>query len=157
RTLNRLGDVAYEKGDQKATQLYQESLTLSREAGNDWNMAGAMQNHTLRRDSTGTPLGNLLILIGVAKAKNDAQLILKTMMRLASTMVKEEMYADALELYAFLLYHDESPEEIQDEAEQKLYTIQDKVENELREALWERGKNRTLESMLQELEKHSEA
>ncbi|MEL6402739.1 MAG: BREX system ATP-binding domain-containing protein [Chloroflexota bacterium] len=158
RTLNRLGDVAYEKGDQnRATQLYQESLTLSREAGNDWNMAGAMQNRTLRRDSTGTPLGNLLILIGVAKAKDDTQLILKTMMRLASTMVKEEMYADALELYAFLLYHDESPEEIQDEAEQKLYTIQDKIENELREALWERGKNRTLESMLQELEKHSEA
>lgn len=46
-TLNRLGNVAYEQGDEdKANEYYQESINISRDTGNTWTMAGALHYET---------------------------------------------------------------------------------------------------------------
>ncbi|MCB9451522.1 MAG: protein kinase [Anaerolineaceae bacterium] len=43
--LNRMGDAAYELGDlNTAKSYYQESLVLARQAGDEWGLAGSMQN-----------------------------------------------------------------------------------------------------------------
>lgn len=42
-TLNRLGNVAYEQGDEdRANDFFQQSLNLSRSTGDHWTMAGAL-------------------------------------------------------------------------------------------------------------------
>ncbi len=46
-TFNRLGNVAYEQGDEDtANQYFQESINISRNAGNVWKMAGALNYET---------------------------------------------------------------------------------------------------------------
>ena len=42
-TLNRLGNISYELGDEEtANQYFQQSINLSRDAGNQWSMTGAL-------------------------------------------------------------------------------------------------------------------
>lgn len=45
--LNRLGNVAYEQGDEaRANEYFQQSLDLSRNSGDHWTMAGALNYET---------------------------------------------------------------------------------------------------------------
>jgi len=45
--LNRLGNVAYEQGDEAtANDYFQQSIDLSRDSGNTWQMAGALNYET---------------------------------------------------------------------------------------------------------------
>lgn len=45
--LNRLGNVAYEQGDEvQANEYFQQSINLSRDAGNQWTMTGALHYET---------------------------------------------------------------------------------------------------------------
>ena len=152
RTLNRLGDIAYELGDNdKAKQLYQESLQISRQIGEDWGMAGASRRQDADRPATGTSLENLIALLAVAKTANDLETMLKTVMRIARSYITVGADEPALELLAFLLYYENSSEQLLDESEHNIFAVQERLPPDASKRAWEKGKSATLEDVLRGL------
>jgi serine/threonine protein kinase/tetratricopeptide (TPR) repeat protein len=152
RTLNRLGDIAYELGDdEKAKQFYQESLQISRQIGEDWGMAGASRSQIPDRPATGTSLDNLLALLALARTTNDLQATLNTIIRVARVYMNMGAEEPALELLAFLLHYENSSEQLLDEIEQSIFTLQESLPPEASERAWEKGKKDTLENVLKRL------
>ena len=150
--MSRLGDIAYESGEQaKAKELYQESLKISREIGEDWGMAGASRNQTIAAEGTGTSIDNLTALLQVAYQREDTKTMMSTLMRLSRAHIKNGHDATALELLASILHFDETPEKTLDDAEQLVYNLQEKLDKSASEKAWEAGKGRTLKELVEKL------
>jgi eukaryotic-like serine/threonine-protein kinase len=151
RTLSRLGDVAYEMGNQnEAKKLYQDSLNLSREIGGDWAMAGSVRIQTSEtaKVSTSSSLDMLKGLLRVQRRRENTEELFQTLLRLARAYHDDEDYPRALELAAFLIYCQNSPEDIQDEADDLVLRLETAINPNDREKAWETGKNKSLEKTL---------
>jgi tetratricopeptide (TPR) repeat protein len=152
KSLNRLGDIAYEMGEQaKAKELYQESLQLARQIGVDWGMAGAVRTQDNSRPATSSSLDNLKALLALAVTTSNKESQLNTLMRIARVYVREGAEEPALQLFTFLIYYAESPETLQDEAEQAALALQKSLPKEAAERAWERGKAQSLDAVLKDL------
>jgi len=152
RTLSRLGDIAYETGEQdRARTLYQESLQISREIGQDWGMAGASRTQSGTSESTGTSIDNLTALLAVAHQKNDTGAALNTLIRLSRAYIKVGHDATALELLASILHFEETPDELLDDVESMIYSLQERLDKSIADKAWESGKNLTLKEVLEKL------
>ncbi|MEM9955649.1 MAG: protein kinase [Chloroflexota bacterium] len=152
RALNRLGDVAYELGNQdEAKTLYQQSLQLSRETGGDWGMAGASRTQTIESIGTGTSVDNLIALLQATKLKKDTQATLQILLRLSRAYVKDDQEAKALEILATLVNLDDAPDDILDNAEEMVYTLQGRLAESIAEQAWEIGKDRSIEELVNDL------
>jgi tetratricopeptide (TPR) repeat protein len=154
RTLSRLGDVAYELGEQdEAKKLYQDSLNLSREIGEDWGMAGSVrvQSTETQKVSTSSSIEMLKGLLRVQVRRENKAELFHTLLRIARAYNDETAYTKSLELAAFLVYAPDNPEEIQDQAEELVFQLEDVMETDIREKAWEKGKNKELSMVLEEL------
>lgn len=148
RTLSRLGDIAYEMSEHtQAKSLYQDSLKIAREIGEDWGMAGVSgQSDAL--SATGTSVDNLIALLIFARQQGKPELILKTLMRLSRAFIQIDNDTQALELLASILHFDETEDNILDEAEQMVFTLQEKLDKADADTAWEVGKGRSLDETL---------
>jgi serine/threonine protein kinase len=154
RTLSRLGDVAYEAGEQdEAKRLYQESLTLAREIGEDWGMAGSVrvQSTENKKVSTSSSLEMLKGLLRVQRRRENTPEMFHTLLRIARAYRDEEAYPRSLELAAFLINYPESPENIQDDAEDLVLQLETSMEDSQREGVWETGKSKSLEKAIDDI------
>jgi tetratricopeptide (TPR) repeat protein/tRNA A-37 threonylcarbamoyl transferase component Bud32 len=152
RVLNRLGDVAYERGDQEtARDLYQQSLSISREIGEDWGMAGAVTTQTITKLDTSEALENLRQLLIAFHQENDIEAVLRTITRMARAHVKIEHHERALELLTFVLYHPDSPDDLQEESERIIFSLQEKLAADVAQRAWDKGKSKSYSALLDEL------
>lgn len=154
RTLSRLGDVAYEAGEQEeAKRLYQESLTLAREIGEDWGMAGSVRLQTTenKKISTSSSLEMLKGLLRVQRRRENTPEMFHTLLRIARAYRDEQEFTRSLELAAFLINYPQSPENIQDDAEDLVLQLENSMEAGQREGIWETGKSKSLDKVIDEI------
>lgn len=74
-------------------------------------------------------------------------LSLNTLLRISHLLIARQQFAHSIEILAFLLYHPESSESIQDEVERTLFQLGNRVTPEQSAASWETGKTITFEAM----------
>lgn len=160
RLLSRLGDVAYELDQHKnAKALYQKSFDLSRQIGEDWGMAGAVQaddpgDARADNDSTNTLRTTLYKVrdefINIAES-GDAERIGRRLLMIAELYTHLKQASIAVELYAYLLNDDDMPEAIQDDAERLIFQLESDLGSAVIQSAWEIGKSYTLADVIERL------
>jgi tetratricopeptide (TPR) repeat protein len=151
RVLNRLGDIAYETGKQEdAKTLYQESLQLSRQIGQDWGMAGAVAAVDSGKDWTSTPVDNLKQVLNLQWNAREFDAAMHTLLRIARAFMAVDKSA-AMQIASFLLDHASTPDEVQDYAEQLVFRLQDELAPDIASSAWEKGKGQTLDAVVEQV------
>ncbi|RMG78053.1 MAG: serine/threonine-protein kinase PknK [Chloroflexi bacterium] len=154
RVVHSLGNIAYEKGnDEQAKLLYQESLSLSRQVGDQWGMAGALTTQTVPdlSEAASQDIPQIIQKFALHVQQKQVKAALNTLLHLAQQHILNDHKPSALSLLAFILNHPELPAELEDEAEQLTFELQNALDSQLVNISWERGKSYTFESILTSL------
>ena len=156
--LNHLGDVHYEVDDQEtAKHYYQESMTISRQAGSGFTMAGAVRTRTTQTvanvsDSEHHRSYALLVrVLGVAQQQNDVRGISETLMSLARLALAQGDKLIAFEIVAFLAQWSQTPDTLVDEVEEMVFDLQEALPDVQASEVWERAKKTDLEGLINTL------
>ncbi|HEX2618840.1 MAG TPA: tetratricopeptide repeat protein, partial [Phototrophicaceae bacterium] len=151
--LYQLGETAQEKGNTAdAREYFRKSAGLAREVD---DLAGLAQSYSalgrLELDYNRTDARkHLSRALQAAYSARATRLVLEVLFGIAR-YYESTQSERAVELLAVILYHPEIPDELQDSAENMVFELEALVSAGTMETVWERGKNRIFDSLIQEI------
>lgn len=154
-TWFKLGIAAAAAGEMdEALQFHQKSLLLRQELN---DLEGAARSHerlgVLDFSQNRYPAAQQHFLSGLKAAVeiNAVALALTILLGYARLLAKSGEHHKALELMTFVLYHPESEEQLQDEAERRVYELEDVLPSTVIEKAWEKGKSKQFTDVIKEV------
>jgi tetratricopeptide (TPR) repeat protein len=153
-TLYRLGEAARARGAvPEAREYFHKSAGSYREIDERIGMAkalNALSELALQLDDRNEARKHLHNALKAVR-EAEPELTLVVLLTIARYFQSGSSPERAVELLAFILYHPEVSDALQDRAEHLVFELQQEVEPTLREAVWERGKNLHLDTLTLEV------
>lgn len=155
--LFNLGETAVKEGDyETALKHFEEAARMRRNLEDVEGLAQVLEHlgqvNTLHGDYQAA-WTNLREALSSVTAIDNRAMGTHILMRIAHLLIAEEKHSDALELLAYLLYSPESGETLQDQAEQLIFDVEDQLDPDKVEMVWESGKSKTYDQVIKQYTK----